>query len=137
MLTQKAYMKAITLLLLFGISVEVWAQDQSPGGGPGTSNTVPVQVSPYAVAERGAHDRVWQRVTATSVFGVTNYVTNEFKEIATGLHYWNGSQWMESSDQIQITPNGAAATNSQHQVTFAPNINTSGSISLTTLMESN
>ena len=63
------------------------------------------------------HQRIWQRVTSTTdPSGNTIYQTNAYNELATGLCYWNGQNWADSSEQIQITPNGAVATNGQHQV---------------------
>ncbi|HEX3799309.1 MAG TPA: hypothetical protein VH413_11455 [Verrucomicrobiae bacterium] len=51
-------------------------------------------------------------------------------ELATGLNHLVAGQWVASSEDIQLTPNGGAATNSQHQVYFSANINTPGSIDL-------
>lgn len=63
--------------------------------------------------------------------GTAIYRTNSFTELTTGLNRWNGSEWVAASDEIQLTQNGAVASNAQHQVVFAGNINTSGSIDLT------
>src|SRR5258706_4933772 len=86
----------------------------------------------YVVAERGPHDRVWQRVVSqTNDLGEVTYQTNSYNQLATGLHHLVGGQWVDSSDSIQITADGGVATNCQHQVAFAANINTSGAIDLT------
>ncbi len=57
--------------------------------------------------------------------------TNSYTELATGMHHLVGDQWVDSSEAIQITPTGGVATNCQHQVAFAANINTTGAIDLT------
>lgn len=100
---------------------------------PVTSAAATIEAVPYAVAARGPNGRFWQRVmTQTNSLGQTIYHTNSYQELATGLCFWNGSQWVDASDQIQLTQNGAAATNTQHQVAFAANLNTAGAINLTT-----
>ena len=93
----------------------------------------PTQTPACAVVQRGPHNRIWQSVVAqTGSQGQTTYRTNSYNELATGLCFWNGTQWVDASDQIQLTANGAAATNTQHQVSFAANINTGGAINLAT-----
>jgi hypothetical protein len=79
----------------------------------------------YSIVQNGPHSRVWQRVSAQSK-------TTSYTELATGLNHLVNGQWVESSETIQITPDGAAATNGQHQVYFPANINTSGGIHLVT-----
>lgn len=129
-------MKTPILLSLLGLTFNLYAQNQSPGIAPPSplaANSSVVEISPYAVAQRGPHNRVWEKVLAyTDGQGATIYQTNSFVELATGLNVRNGGQWVDASDQIQITPNGAAATNAQQQVSFAPNINGAGAINLTT-----
>jgi alpha-L-rhamnosidase len=91
-----------------------------------------VEISPYSVAERGANHRVWERVTArTNDSGNVIYHTNSFKELETGMHHLVNGQWVESTTDIQLTATGAQATNGQHQVTFASNINTPVAVDLT------
>ena len=128
-------MKAVCLLLLSGFVLNLCAQNQNPNGAPTSPpsiNSAAVEISPYAVTQRGPHDRVWQNVVAISnSLGNVTYRTNSYTELATGLCYWNGSQWMDSSDQIQLTANGATASSAQNQVSFAANINTGGAVSLT------
>ena len=87
--------------------------------------------SPAAV-EIGPHHRIWQTV---SIDGAGNNVTNSYTELATGLNFWNpsASRWEESQAQFQITKDGhAIATNGQHKVVLAPNINSGGSVDLLT-----
>lgn len=87
----------------------------------------------YVITERGPNHRVWQRITSvTNELGEVSLETNGgYTELATGMHHLIGGHWVESSDEIQITPDGGAATNCQHQVAFAANINTTGAIDLT------
>jgi hypothetical protein len=88
----------------------------------------------YSIVEAGPHYRVWQRVSAqTNSQGALAPVTNmAYTEICTGLNHLVAGQYVESSENIAITPSGGAATNGQHQVYFAGNINTLGSIHLVT-----
>jgi hypothetical protein len=132
-------MKARILLLVFGFTLILYGQVQDPGGTtapplPPNSFSASSNESPtFAVTSRGPHSRIWQSITSgTNALGQSALSTNSYSELATGICYWNGNQWVDSSDQIQLTGNGASATNTQHQVAFAANINDSGAISLTT-----
>jgi hypothetical protein len=130
------HMKATICLVLIGFALTGYAQNQTSSAPPiplSLANSPPVEISPYAITQRGPHQRLWQKVTAqTNIVGQTIYQTNSYSELATGICYWNSNQWIDSSDQIQLTGNGAAATNTQHRVAFAANINDSGAVSLTT-----
>src|SRR5213082_3128577 len=87
---------------------------------------VPSAIGVPRVVEAGPHERVWQSVTLDAQ-GNTN--VNSYTELATGLNFWNPStgQWAESKEQFQITADGSAiATNGQHQVILAANINSGG-----------
>jgi hypothetical protein len=90
--------------------------------------------SPYTVAERGPHHRVWARATwATNALGNVTARTNTYTELTTGLHVKQADgSWAEASEGIVLTASGAAATNTQHQVFFAANPNTTGAVDLIT-----
>src|SRR5207247_7942626 len=99
---------------------------------PTAVDTDATVLAPYQVLAAGPHERVWQSVTVDSE-GNTN--VNSYVELATGLNYWNlaTSRWEESKAEFQITIDGyAIATNGQHQVILAPNINSGGSVELLT-----
>ena len=87
---------------------------------------VPDQDTPYAVTERGANHRVWQRTTyETTPDGGQIPHIHQYTELATGLNFWDSTtkQWVESKEEIEILPNGtAAATQGQHTVTFPGDI---------------
>ena len=92
----------------------------------------PIPSTNYSVTERGANHRVWQRVlpVATNQQGTVTYHTNRYTELATGMHHLVGTNWVESSSTIAITPGGGAATNGQHQVYFAANLNASNAVEI-------
>ena len=73
-----------------------------------------------AIVERGSHHRVWEEQSQEDSEPAF------YVELAAGLHYWRVGQWNEARAEIEIAPNGAAATRGQHQVHFAPNINSPG-----------
>src|SRR5687767_11014414 len=83
-----------------------------------------------AVVERGPHDALWLRVSEhTTAYGRKSYVTNSYRELATGKHYLKGEEWVPSVAEIIVLPSGfGVATQMQHKVIFAPNINTAGAI---------
>ena len=80
--------------------------------------------TPFAVVDRGANHRVWQRTTyETTPDGRQIPHIHEYTELATGLHYWKDGEWVESKEQIDILPDGtAAAIQGQHQAYFPGNI---------------
>lgn len=122
------------LLLAFFCAAAAFTARADVGAPINDPSSSLVEVSPYAVTERGPNHRVWKRVMAqTNSLGQTVYHTNSFTELKSGMHHQVNGQWVESNEAIQITADGAAATNAQHQVRFSANVNDgSGSIDLTT-----
>ena len=85
------------------------------------------------VVERGAHHRVWARVSwSTNRLGQASARTNAYTELATGLHRWQDGRWQEASTTIESFPGGAIARQGQHQVVFASDLATAGAIDLQT-----
>ncbi len=123
--------KIVFWLCLFAVS---WAgTSKAQQAASNSSAASSAEISLYTVAEKGSHHRIWKRVVAeTNSAGSVLYRTNVFTELATGLNHQVGNQWVASSDDIQLTPNGGAATNTQHQVYFSANINIKGSIDVVT-----
>ncbi|HWD92518.1 MAG TPA: LamG-like jellyroll fold domain-containing protein [Verrucomicrobiae bacterium] len=84
------------------------------------SSSAAPQDTPYAVIQRDANSRVWERTTyeqgpSGEVFPHVHRVT----EMATGLNYQKDGQWVESKEEIVISSTGGAqATQGQHQVYF-------------------
>jgi hypothetical protein len=92
------------------------------------------QIEPI-VTERGAHHRVWQTISQqVRPDGQVNNRTNSYVELGSGLHFQQDGQWVESQEVIELLQGGtgAVARQGQHQVFFAPNINTLGAINLAT-----
>jgi hypothetical protein len=87
----------------------------------------------FHVVERGANHKVWQSETyEQGSNGKTVTHIHSYTELGTGLHYWQGGQWLESQEQIRVLADGsAAATRGQHQVTFPADIY-QGTIGLST-----
>lgn len=87
------------------------------------------------ILERGPNHRVVRHVTRhTNDVGLVFARTNNYTELATGLHYQENGVWKETKEEIEILPNGAGAVARQggHKVIFAPNLNTLGVIDLET-----
>jgi hypothetical protein len=84
----------------------------------------PVNTNSYSVVARGPNDRLWQKtIYETTRSGRRNPQVHKYTELATGLHYLQNGQWVESRELIGILPQGgAAATNGQHQVYFPSDI---------------
>jgi hypothetical protein len=102
----------------------------SPGGTiPGTPvspNFIPSKSEQsFSITERGPHHRVWERTEyEIGPNGEKRPHVHRYTELTTGLHYKNAQgEWVESSEQIEILPQGnAAATQGQHQVYFPSDI---------------
>jgi hypothetical protein len=81
--------------------------------------------TPYTVVAQDANDRVWQWETyepASDGSAVPHI--HQYTELATGLNHLVNGQWVASSEEINVSPDGssAEATNGQHQVFFPGNI---------------
>ncbi len=89
--------------------------------------------SAYTVVSRGPNHRIWQKVISVTntALGRVWLQTNSYTELASGMHYWNGTNWAESQALIAITTNGAAATQGRHAVAFLSNPNTTNAVDLT------
>jgi len=97
------------------------------------SGTVQTSVTPYRTVDWGQNHTTWERYRVeTNRSGRVIVHTNRYVELETGKRYWQDGQWLESSEQIQIVPNGAVATNGPHKVAFAANINSPVSVQILT-----
>lgn len=88
----------------------------------------------YSVAETGPHHRVWQQLAqGTNDNGAVSLQRCSYVELATAMSHWADGRWTPSSREFVITDSCARATNCQHQIELAGNLNTaSGSVTLTT-----
>jgi len=114
----------------FWASVGNVIQAQQVGPSTNAASIIPGQ---YFVAEQGPHHRLWQFISlSTNGFGGISSQTNGYTELETGMAHLIGGSWIPSSDEINLTANGAAATNAAHQAVFASDANTIGAIQLST-----
>ncbi len=88
----------------------------------------------FRVTDRGANHRIWQRETyEMSPSGQVVPRIHKYAELATGMHYQDANgQWVESQEKIEAFSGGAVARHGQHQVIFANNLNSQGSIDMQT-----
>jgi RHS repeat-associated protein len=115
----------LTIVLLVVAASRIQGQ-VSQSGPPASAGqgTIQAQDTPYVVVSKGANQQVWQKTTyETLPSGQMVPHIHQYTELATGLHYWNNGQWVDSEEEIGILPNGtAAATNGQHQIYFPGDI---------------
>jgi hypothetical protein len=82
---------------------------------------------PYRVTERGAHHRVWSKVSwHKNPLGEAEPQTNSYVELTTGLHFRDpvSNEWRESDPSFELTDEGyAVARRCLHQVIVSPNLN--------------
>src|SRR3982751_3621895 len=66
-----------------------------------------IETGTYVITDRGPHHRVWERTDyETTPAGNRVPRVHRFRELASGLHYWNGAQntWMEAKEEIVSVP---------------------------------
>lgn len=115
-------MKIITVLGLTTLCLVLRAQ--TPSQGTTTASTVPAS-TPYMVISRDANFAIWQRETYGKMpDGAVITNNHRYVELATGLNHLVNGQYVPSTSEIDISPDGssASATNGQHQVYFPGNI---------------
>src|SRR6266496_4047372 len=104
------------------------ATNDPPGSAPS-----PVDVGP--------NHRTWATPTAdTNVpggrpnAGITNRPDAQHRvvEIATGMNYWDGKQWVPSDPTFELASEGFVAAKLQHRVRLADNLNKIGAVTVTT-----
>jgi hypothetical protein len=100
-----------------------------------STNVVSTNIPARTVAAKGANERVWGEVVPwrTNELNQVEYRTNHVAvEMATGMHFLSGTNYVESVESITSTENGGEATNGQSKAYFGANLNTAGSIQLLT-----
>ena len=99
------------------------------GASQGTSQTALPPDTAYAVVERGANHRVWEKSSyELTADGAVYSQKHRYTELAAGLNYWQNGQWVESQEIIEPYTTGAIARQGQHQVIFANNLNSLGAV---------
>ena len=124
--------KACLLLLVSAGSIDA----QQPIADNPAALTPPVlgsAVEPYALAARGADNRVFQAVTSlTNATGRVASRKVSYTELTTGLSRYLNGQWSDCDPGLVITPSGAQGTNTHHSVALLGNLNTLGAVTVTT-----
>jgi len=120
-----AFYLSVILELICQVSMAQIAQTNSSTNGISSS---------FFVKSAGPHSRVWQMsAIATNSDGMVHTNIVSYTELGTGLNHESQGQWISSTEDIQIQPDGSgAATNCQHKVYFSANINTQSGITLIT-----
>lgn len=88
------------------------------------ASTLPA-ATPYAVVSRDANSAVWQWTRYEQMpNGTIGPQLHRYVELATGLNHFVNGQYVPSSEEIDLSPDGssAVATNGQHQVYFPGDI---------------
>jgi hypothetical protein len=75
----------------------------------------------------GPHHRVWTQQTDGQ-----GSVGGRVVEVATGMHYWDGSQWSPSDPTFETGDGSFLVQKVQHKLRLNGNINVQGAVNLTT-----
>src|SRR5665213_672671 len=94
----------------------------------------PPAPTPCQVVDIGPNHQVWQWETyEPKPNGQFAAHIHSYTELASGLDYLDTKgQWVASQEQIEAFAGGAIARQGQHQVIFANNLNSAGSVDLQT-----
>lgn len=109
----------IALGLVFYFTSHALLQAQNLTGQTVQTITIPDPTA-YAVVSEDGNSSVMQRIVyELDANGNVIQKTHSYTEMATGLHYQQNGQWLDSKEEIDIQPNGtASATQGQHQAYF-------------------
>src|ERR1017187_9425300 len=74
------------------------------------------------VIDVGPHSRTWSN----------GHGGNPIIELATGMNFWNGKNWVPSNPSFQVSADGTAfvANQVQHKVNLSANLNTIGAVTV-------
>lgn len=114
------FMKAYIVVILF-LSTLAASHGQTSAQ---DSKQLPTDTA-YAVVERGANHRVWEKTSYELLpNGKVVSKKHRYTELAGGMHYKDANgKWAESKEEIVAMPQGgAAAVQGQHQVYFPDDI---------------
>lgn len=90
-----------------------------------------VEVVNYRIAERGPnHKKVIWETKETAPNGKIVVQQHGYTELATGLHYQKGGQWLETKEEFELVPGWAMARNGPHKVGLYYNLNTTGAVAV-------
>ncbi len=132
-------MKTFIMVVLF-LGLTAFGTSAQTANGPANinqlmaaTNTLPA-ATPYHEVERGPNHKLWQRETYEQ--GANGEIiphVYQYKELATGMHYLQNGQWVESKELIEPYASGAIAQYGSSQIIFANNLNTEGAIDVQTV----
>ena len=113
---------ALSLLLCL-TAPSLWGQVQTPG--------VITDTGAATITESGPDFRAWQNLDAIRASAPGN---GHMVELATGLNYWDGTNWSPSVPQFQPNPQDSSfvAGKVQHQTRISSDINVAGAVGITT-----
>jgi hypothetical protein len=85
-----------------------------------------------AIVDRGRDWNKWQWEVSEERNGAQITRLASFIELGSGFNYFDGNQWVSSSEDIEVQGNEAVASKGPHKVKFQSNINRAGAIQLWT-----
>ncbi len=109
---------------LLGLGIAFCAQAETT-----TKPAADALATPFTITERGANHHVWARViNGTNKLWKVVAHTNSCTKLEKGMHRFENRKWKGSSAEIQISPTGVIAENTQHKAAFLGNINTAEAV---------
>src|SRR5438093_2671218 len=86
------------------------------------------------LVETGPHQRVWQMEVTDRIGGTTHRLETERRvvEMATGMNYWDGRQWVPSDPSFEVATDAFGAERLQYKVHLKANLNVVGAVTVTT-----
>src|SRR5947207_6807041 len=86
------------------------------------------------LGETDLHQRVWQTEAIDRIGGTTHRpdTGRRLVEMATGMNYWDGRQWVPSDPSFEVTRDAFVAERLQYKVHLKANLNLVGAVTVTT-----
>lgn len=128
------FSKTIPVLILAAISMAISGNAQpasASAGSAGAETVAPTEAINYRVTERGpSHRKIEWTTQTTAPNGRTVTEDHSVTELATGLHYRHGNQWLETKEEFELLPGWAVARRGPHKLSIAYNLNLSGAVAI-------
>src|SRR6266404_4261369 len=116
----------IAITLFCAMTLSTWGQLVQPGSSSsGEPNSAS---SPSTIPEFGPHHHVLQPADVSG----TGQQRGKVVEVASGLNYWNGTNWVQSEPVFDVTTNGFVASRLQHSPRLSQELNRMGAVVLKT-----
>src|SRR5262249_43579362 len=116
----------LAVLIVCSAALSTWGQLAQPDSAVLDSSTSVQVVSSDSMPKVGAYHRLLDPAEAASS------ARGKVVEVASGLNYWNGTNWVPSDPVFEQSANGFVASRIQHALRLSPELNVRGAVAVRT-----